>query len=168
MISIPGIDAIGDMTGGVMLAHRAIQQGKAMAGTLFGDVAGDYQEMSVPANAYAYPQIVRLGLTEKQAREQGLTAEIVKSGYGANLIARTELMGQGFVKMLFDRDRLIGVTIVGDDAADLIAPMSLALANGMGKKELKRWIVPHPTLSEVLVRPSTVCRRWNTAIGSSG
>jgi len=153
MTNIPGIYAIGDVTGGVMLAHRAIQQGKALAGALFGDGATVYQETSVPSVVYAHPQMARVGLTEKQAREQGLTVEVVKSDYGANLIARTELMGKGFVKMLFDRDRLIGVTIVGDDAADLIASMSLALANGMGKRELNRWIVPHPTLSEVLIRP---------------
>jgi pyruvate/2-oxoglutarate dehydrogenase complex dihydrolipoamide dehydrogenase (E3) component len=62
-------------------------------------------------------------------------------------------MGPGFVKMLFHGDKLIGAAIVGDSAADLIASMSLAVANGLGKTEFKKWIIPHPTLSEILIRP---------------
>jgi pyruvate/2-oxoglutarate dehydrogenase complex dihydrolipoamide dehydrogenase (E3) component len=65
-------------------------------------------------------------------------------------MARTELKGTGFVKAVFSGDSLIGVTIVGDDAGELIASMSLALANRMGKRELKNWIIPHPSLSEIL------------------
>ena len=152
MTNIPGIYAIGDVTGGVMLAHRAIQQGKALASALFGDGSLIYKETSVPAVVYSHPQIARIGLTERQAGLQGLTVDVVKSDYAANIIARTELMGQGFVKMLFDGDRLIGATIVGDSAADLIASMSLAVANGLEKRELNKWIIPHPTLSEVLIR----------------
>jgi dihydrolipoamide dehydrogenase len=151
--NIPGIYAIGDVTGGVMLAHRAIQQGKDLASALFGDGSFIYNEASVPAVVYSHPQIAHVGLTEKQAVRQGLTVEVVKSDYAANIIARTELMGQGFVKMLFDGDKLIGATIVGDAAADLIASMCFAVANGLGKRELNKWIIPHPTLSEALIRP---------------
>jgi dihydrolipoamide dehydrogenase len=151
--NIPGIYAIGDVTGGVMLAHRAIQQGKALASALFGDGSFIYNEASVPAVVYSHPQIARIGLTERQAGLQGLTVDVVKSDYAANIIARTELMGQGFVKMLFDDDKLIGATIVGDAAADLIASMCFAVANGLGKRELNKWIIPHPTLSEALIRP---------------
>jgi dihydrolipoamide dehydrogenase len=153
MTNIPGIYAIGDVTGGAMLAHRAIQQGKALASALFGDGSLIYKETSVPAVVYSHPQIARIGLTERQAGLQGLTVDVVKSDYAANIIARTELMGQGFVKMLFDGDRLIGATIVGDSAADLIASLSIAIANNLGKKELSKWIIPHPTLSEVLIHP---------------
>jgi len=153
MTNIPGIYAIGDVTGGAMLAHRAIQQGKALASALFGDGSLIYKETSVPAVVYSHPQIARIGLTERQAGLQGLTIDVVKSDYAANIIARTELMGQGFVKMLFDGDRLIGATIVGDSAADLIASLSIAIANNLGKKELSKWIIPHPTLSEVLIHP---------------
>ncbi len=151
--NIPGIYAIGDVTGGVMLAHRAIQQGKDLASALFGDGSFIYNEASVPAVVYSHPQIAHVGLTEKQAVRQGLTVEVVKSDYAANIIARTELMGQGFVKMLFDGDKLIGATIVGDAAAELIASMCFAVANGLGKRELNKWIIPHPTLSEALIRP---------------
>ncbi len=153
MTNISGIYAIGDVTGGAMLAHRAIQQGKALASALFGDGSVICDEASVPAIVYSHPQVARVGLTERQASRQGLYVEVVKSDYAANIIARTELMGQGFVKMLFDGDKLIGVTIVGDTAADLIASMSFAIVNNLGKKELSKWVIPHPTLSEVLIRP---------------
>jgi dihydrolipoamide dehydrogenase len=153
MTNIPGIFAIGDVTGGVMLAHRAIQQGKALASALFGDGSFIYDEASVPAVVYSHPQVARIGLTERQAGLEGLVVEVVKSDYAANLIARTGLMGPGFVKMLFHENRLIGATIVGDSAADLIASMSFAIANGLGKKEFKKWIIPHPTLSEILINP---------------
>lgn len=153
MTNIPGIYAIGDVTGGAMLAHRAMQQGKALAGLLFGDGSFLYSENSVPSVVYSHPQVAHVGLTEKQACRQGLAVEVIRSDYAANIIARTELMGQGFVKMLFDGDRLIGATVVGEDAADLIASLSLAMANHLGKRELGKWIIPHPTLSEALTLP---------------
>jgi dihydrolipoamide dehydrogenase len=153
MTNIPGIYGIGDVTGGIMLAHRAIQQGKALASALFGDGSIVFHEASIPAVVYSHPQVARVGLTERQAGRQGLAVEVVKSDYAANIIARTGLMGPGFVKMLFHGDKLIGATIVGDAAADLIASMSFAVANGLGKTEFKKWIIPHPTLSEILIRP---------------
>lgn len=151
--NIPGICAIGDVTGGAMLAHRAIQQGKALASRLFGDGSFICDEASVPVVVYSHPQVARVGLTERQAGRQGLSIEVMKSDYAANMIARTELMGQGFVKMLFGEGRLIGATIVGDTAADLIASMSMMVACGLGRMEMRRWIIPHPTLSEVLIHP---------------
>jgi dihydrolipoamide dehydrogenase len=145
-----GIYAVGDVTGGVMLAHRAIQQGRAVAGYLKGDRSIEYREEAIPSVVYTHPNVSRVGLTERQASEKGLNVETRKVEYAANIMARTELKGNGFVKAIFNEDRLIGVTIVGDDAGELIAPMSLAVANRMGRKELKKWIIPHPTLSEVL------------------
>ena len=153
MTNIPGIYAIGDVTGGVMLAHRAIQEGKALASALFGDGSIVCHEASIPAVVYSHPQVARVGPTERQAGRQGLTVEVIKSEYAANIIARTELMGPGFVKMLFHGDKLIGATIVGDAAADLITSLSFAVANGLGKRELNKWIIPHPTLSEILFKP---------------
>jgi dihydrolipoamide dehydrogenase len=150
MTNIRDIYAIGDVTGGIMLAHRAMQQGKALASTLFGGRAIVYHEEAVPAVIYSHPQVARVGLTEKQARQQGLELEVKKTDFAANIIARIELMGQGFVKSLFHKDHLVGVTIVGEGAADLITPMSLAVANGLGKRDLSRWIIPHPSLSEVM------------------
>ena len=150
MTNIDNIFAIGDVTGGILLAHRAMAQGRAVAGNLFGDGPVKYREDIIPSVVYTHPNVARVGLTEKKALEQGMKIDVKKVEYGGNIIARTGLMGNGFVKTLFSDERLIGVTIVGDGAGELIAPMSMAVANGMGKRELRNWIIPHPTLSELL------------------
>lgn len=149
MTNVDGVYAVGDVTGGVMLAHRAIQQGISLASHLYGDRSILYREEVVPSVVYSHPNIARVGLTEKQALEQGLNIEIRRLEYSANIMARTELRGNGFVKAIFCEDRLVGVTILGDNAGELISPMSLAVANSLGRKELKQWILPHPTLSEI-------------------
>ena len=149
MTNIDGVYAIGDVTGGAMLAHKAIQQGKAVAGYLYGDRSITCKEEAIPSVVYSHPNVAQVGLTEKKALEQGLTIEVRKGEYAANIIARTELRGNGFVKAVFCEDRLVGATIVGDDASELISAMSLAIANSLGRKELKQWIIPHPTLSEI-------------------
>jgi dihydrolipoamide dehydrogenase len=148
--SVKNIFALGDVTGGMLLAHRASAQGKALARYLFGDGGFYYREEWVPGVVYTHPSLARVGPTEKQARDQGLDIEIRKVEYSANITARTELRGNGFLKALFVKERLIGVTIVGDEAGELIAAMGLAIANGMGKEELRRWVLPHPSLSELL------------------
>lgn len=149
MTNVPGIYAVGDVTGGMMLAHRAMQQAKVAAGHICGDNDFSYNENFIPSVVYSHPQIARVGYTPKRAEEEGLDIEIVKSPYGANIIARAELMGQGFVKAIFHQDKLIGSTIVGEDAAELIAPLALAVSNELTKKQLRNWVLPHPTLSEI-------------------
>ena len=147
--NVPGIYAVGDVTGGMMLAHRAAQQAKVAAGHICG--AGDYSynERFIPSVVYSHPQIARVGYTQKLAQSEGLSVETIKSQYAANIIARAELMSQGFVKAIFHQDKLIGATIVGDYAAELISPLALAVSNGLTKKQLRAWVIPHPTLSEI-------------------
>ena len=149
--NVAGIYAVGDVTGGMMLAHRATQQAKVAAGHICGDGTLNYNEKFIPSVVYSHPQIARVGLMQKQAEAEGLSVEVVKSSYSANIIARAELMGQGFVKAIFHQDKLIGATIVGDHAAELITPLALAVSNGLTKKQLRSWVIPHPTLSEIFV-----------------
>ncbi|MCX5827332.1 MAG: NAD(P)/FAD-dependent oxidoreductase, partial [Deltaproteobacteria bacterium] len=101
--SIAGIYAVGDVTGGIMLAHRAIQQGRVLASRLFGDGSVVFRADIVPSVTYSHPPIARVGLTELQAREKGWSVEIVRTDYGANILARTELAGQGFAKFIFHK-----------------------------------------------------------------
>ncbi len=155
MTNVPGIYAVGDVTGGMMLAHRAMQQAKVAAGHICGDNDFSYNENFIPSVVYSHPQIARVGFTQKRAEEEGLSIEVVKSPYSANIIARVELMGQGFVKAIFHQDKLIGATIIGEDAAEVIAPLALAVSNEFTKKQLRNWVLPHPTLSEIFV-PLTV------------
>lgn len=150
MTNVAGIYAVGDATGGMMLAHRAMQQAKFAVEQMFGGDNFTYNENCIPSVVYSHPQIARVGYTQKRAEEEGLSVEIVKSPYSANIIARAELMGQGFVKAIFHQNKLIGATIVGEDAAELIAPLTLAVSNELTKKQLRHWIIAHPTLSELL------------------
>lgn len=149
MTNIEGVYAIGDVTGGMMLAHRAMRQGKALAGYLCGDPLMTCKEEAIPTVVYSHPNVARVGLTEREALEKGLSINVRKADYAANIIARTELKGNGFIKAVFCEEKLVGVTIVGDEASELIASMSLAVANSLGRKELKQWILPHPTLNEI-------------------
>ena len=149
MTDVAGIYAVGDVTGGMMLAHRAMRQAKIAAGHICGNSDFGYNENFIPSVVYSHPQIARVGYTQKRAEDEGLSIETVKSQYSANIIARAELMGQGFVKAIFHQDKLIGATIVGEDAAELIAPLTLAVSNKLTKKQLRNWVIPHPTLSEI-------------------
>ena len=148
--NVPGIFAVGDVTGGMMLAHRAMQQGKILADRLCGGRGIDFREEAVPLVIYTHPQIARVGLTEEEALREGIAVDVRRTDFAANITARTGLLGPGFVKLLFDRDRLAGGTIAGDQAGELIASLSLAMASGLDRRQLEAWIIPHPTLSEVL------------------
>jgi dihydrolipoamide dehydrogenase len=153
MTTVRGIYAAGDVTGGMMLAHRAARQAKVAVERMFGDGDYAYQENFIPSVVYSHPQIARVGYTPRRAREEGLNIEIVKSNYSANIIARAELMGQGFVKVVFHQDKIIGAVIVGDHAADLLSPLALAVSNELTRKQLACWVIPHPTLSEIMNFP---------------
>jgi dihydrolipoamide dehydrogenase len=149
MTNVPGIYAVGDVTGGMMLAHRAARQAKVAAGHICGENDYSYNEKFIPSVVYSHPQIGRVGYTQKLAQAEGLSIEIVRSQYAANIIARAELLGQGFVKAVFHQDKIIGATIVGDHAAELISPLALAVSNELTRKQLRAWVIPHPTLSEI-------------------
>jgi dihydrolipoamide dehydrogenase len=149
MTTVQGVYAVGDVTGGMMLAHRAAQQAKVAAGHICGFGDYPYNERFIPSVVYSHPQIARVGYTQKLAQTDGLTVEIVQSQYAANIIARAELMSQGFVKAVFQQEKLIGAAIVGDHAAELISSLALAVSQGLTKKQLRTWVIPHPTLSEI-------------------
>jgi len=150
MTNVPGIYAVGDVTGGMMLAHRAMQQGKTLAAHLFGGREIRCIEEAIPSVVYTHPQIARVGLTEEEARQKGIAVEIHRADFAANITARTALSGPGFLKLLFHGEKLVGATIAGDQAGELIASLGLAMAAGLDRRHLEEWIIPHPTLSEVL------------------
>ncbi len=151
MTTVRGIYAAGDVTGGLMLAHRAARQAKASVEHMYGGIGNLYNENFIPSVVYSHPQIARVGYTEERARKEGLSIETIRSPYSANIIARTELMGQGFVKAVFHQDKIIGAVILGDLAADLISGLALAVASQLTRKQLRSWVIPHPTLSEIFV-----------------
>lgn len=88
-----------------------------------------------------YGSIARVGYTQKRAEGEGLAIEVVKSQYSANIIARAELLGPGFVKAVFHQDKIIGAVVVGDHAAEILAPLALAVGSGLTRKQLKSWVI---------------------------
>ncbi len=147
--NVRGIYAVGDVTGGMMLAHRAARQAKIAVENMYGGDDYAYNENFIPSVVYSHPQIARVGYTQRRACDEGLNIEVVKSSYSANIIARAELMGQGFVKAIFHQDKIIGAVIIGDHAAELISPLALAVSSELTGKQLRAWVIPHPTLSEI-------------------
>lgn len=144
MTNVNGVYAVGDVTGGLMLAHRATMQGKVAARHICGFDSYVYNENLIPSVVYGHPQIARIGIIQQDADVQ-----IIKSDYSTNAVARMELENKGFVKAFFRNDKLTGATICGNNAADLISPLTLAISNGMTKKQLRQWVIPHPALSEI-------------------
>jgi dihydrolipoamide dehydrogenase len=148
---VPGIFAIGDITGQPMLAHKATHEGKVAAEVAAG-LKSAFDARVIPSVAYTDPEIAWVGLTETEAREQGI--EVGKGLFpwmasGRSLALNRE---EGFTKLLFDAGthRVLGGGIVGTNAGDLIAEVALAIEMGADAADVGLTIHPHPTLSETV------------------
>ena len=150
--SVDGVYAIGDVTGKLMLAHVASDQGViAVEGIAGLDPAKpDYAKM--PRCTYCRPQVASCGLTEKQAREQGYQVKTGRFPFRANGKAMASADTDGFVKVVAESDygQVLGVHIVGPEATDLIAEAALALGMESTVGDVSRTVHAHPTLSEAV------------------
>lgn len=149
--NIPGIYAVGDVTPGPMLAHKAEEEGVACAEMLAGH-AGHVNYATVPSVIYTHPEVASVGLTEEQCKEQGLSVNIGKFPFMANGRARAIGMTEGFVKIIADAktDRIIGGHIVGAKASELLGEIIVAMEFGGSSEDLARSFHSHPTLSEAV------------------
>ncbi|MCC6208578.1 MAG: dihydrolipoyl dehydrogenase [Gammaproteobacteria bacterium] len=149
--NVPHIYAIGDIVGEPMLAHKAVHEGKVAAENIAGH-ASFFEPATIPAVAYTDPEIAWMGLTETQARAQGIAFEKASFPWAASGRALSIARGEGTTKVLLDPDtrRLLGAGIVGANAGELIAEAMLALEAGMNMQDIGLTIHPHPTLSETL------------------
>ncbi len=147
--NIPHVYAIGDITGDPMLAHKATYEGKVAAEYICGEPAA-YDVKVIPAVIFTDPEIAWAGLTETQAKEQGV--EYDKGVFPWSASGRALALGrtEGFSKALFDKEsgKLIGMSIVGTNAGDLIAEAVLAMEMGADAEDISLIIHPHPSLSE--------------------
>jgi dihydrolipoamide dehydrogenase len=147
--NVPHIFAIGDLVGQPMLAHKATHEGKVAAEVAAGKES-EFVARVVPSVAYTDPEIAWVGLTETEAKKQGVKYGIGKFPHAASGravgIGRTE----GFTKLLFDEatHRVIGGGIVAPNAGDLISEVALAIEMGAEAADIGLTIHPHPTLSE--------------------
>lgn len=146
--NIPNIYAIGDVTGGVMLAHTASHQGIIAAEHMMGLDPGHGME-TIPGCVFAFPEIAFAGVTEDEAKERGISHQTGKFMFGANGKALTLGEGEGFIKVISDEsDTLIGVHILGPHASDLIQEGVLAIGMKIQVEDIIGTIHAHPTLSE--------------------
>jgi len=153
--SVPGIYAIGDVTGRQMLAHKASAEGIAAAENASGGKSTvDYS--GIPNCIYTFPEVASVGLTERQAREKGLQVIVGRFPFQSNGRALASGESDGFVKVVAEKElgQVIGVHILGDHATDMIAGPALGLALEATVEELGKTVQAHPTLSEALSEAS--------------
>ncbi|QQP88942.1 dihydrolipoyl dehydrogenase [Skermanella sp. TT6] len=149
--NVPGIYAIGDVIEGQMLAHKAEDEGVAVAELIAGQSAHINYD-AIPGVVYTWPEASTVGKTEEQLKAAGVKYKVGKFPFTANGRARALGMTEGFVKMLADAatDRVLGVHIVGASAGDLIAELALAMEFGASAEDIARTCHAHPTLNEAV------------------
>lgn len=147
--NVEGIFAIGDVIGGIMLAHVASHEGIHAVEHIMGVTSTARQDV-VPDCIFINPQIAYVGITEQRAKEKGLDYKVSKFMFGANGKALAMGESEGFVKVISngEDDKIIGVHIMGPHASDLIHEGALAIANNLNAKDIANTIHAHPTLGE--------------------
>jgi len=154
---VPNIYAIGDVTPGPALAHKASREAKVVAEVIAGHAAA-FDNVAIPAVVFTDPELAWAGLTEREANDKGIKVGIGRFPLAALGRARTMGRTDGLVKILFDRDSklVLGVGMVGPHASELIAEGTLALEMGATLEDLMVTVHPHPTLSEAIMEASEV------------
>jgi dihydrolipoamide dehydrogenase len=149
--NVPGIFAIGDVIAGPMLAHKAEDEGIALAELLAGQ-HGHVNYKAIPSVVYTMPEIASVGATEEELKAGGIAYNVGKFPFTANGRARAMRATEGFVKILADAktDRVLGVHILGASAGELIAEAVVLMEFGGSAEDLARTCHAHPTLSEAV------------------
>lgn len=148
--SVPGVYAIGDVTGGIMLAHAATYQGLHALNGICGQQDSIHFDL-IPAAVFTMPEVATVGMTEEQCKEQGWDFRCLKSFYRANGKAVSMDETDGYCKVIVDNDgKVLGAHIMGAHASDLIHEIAAAMNLGATLEQLQSVIHAHPTLSEVL------------------
>ena len=149
--SIKNIYAIGDVIQGPMLAHKAEEEGIAVAEILAGQ-AGHVNYDIIPGVIYTSPEVASVGKTEEQLKTQNVSYKIGKFPFLANSRAKVNNETEGFVKILADMntDKVLGVHIIGPHCGDMIAEMALAMEFGASSEDIARTCHAHPTHTEAI------------------
>ncbi|CAO4171547.1 dihydrolipoyl dehydrogenase [Methylorubrum populi] len=149
--NVTGIYAIGDVIAGPMLAHKAEDEGVAVAETLAGQ-SGHVNYGVIPNVVYTFPEVASVGKTEEELKKDGITYNVGKFPFTANGRAKANGTTDGFVKILADAesDRVLGVHIVGADAGNLIAEVAVAMEFAASAEDIARTCHAHPTLTEAI------------------
>ncbi|MFY9880535.1 MAG: dihydrolipoyl dehydrogenase [Pseudolabrys sp.] len=149
--NVPGIWAIGDVIAGPMLAHKAEDEGVALAEILVGQ-AGHVNYDAIPNVVYTYPEIATVGKTEEELKAARVAYNVGKFPFTANGRAKVNLTTEGFVKIIADAktDRVLGVHLICADAGNMIAEATIAMEFGASAEDIARTCHAHPTLPEAV------------------
>jgi dihydrolipoamide dehydrogenase len=149
--SVAGVYAIGDVIAGPMLAHKAEDEGIAVAEILAGQ-AGHVNYEAIPAVVYTFPEVASVGKTEEELKQAGVAYNVGKFPFTANGRAKSNQQTDGFVKFLADAktDRVLGVHIVGAEAGEMIHECTVLIEFGGSAEDLARTCHAHPTRSEAV------------------
>ena len=148
----PNILAIGDIAGGVMLAHKASREARVAVDAITGE-ENVMSNVIIPAVVFTDPEVAWAGLTEAEAKTRGIQVNVAKFPWGASGRALTFDRIDGLTKLILepDTDRVLGIGIVGHGAGELISEGALAIEMGANAKDLADTVHPHPTTSETLM-----------------
>ncbi len=152
--NVPNIFAIGDIVGNPMLAHKGVHEGHVAAEVAAGHKSA-FDATVIPSVAYTHPEVAWVGVTEDQAKKDGRQIEVGKFPWAASGRAIANGADYGFTKLIFDASenggrRVIGGTIVGPAAGDMIGEIALAIEMGCDAVDIGKTIHPHPTLGETI------------------
>ena len=147
--NVPNIFAVGDVVGQPMLAHKAVHEAHVAAEVIAGK-NHFFDPKVIPSIAYTFPEVAWVGLTEKEAKEQGINYEVAKFPWAASGRAIASDVSDGMTKLIFDKDtdRIIGGALVGDNAGELLGEIGLAIEMGCDAEDIGLTIHAHPTLHE--------------------
>ena len=156
--SVKGIYAIGDAIPGPMLAHKAEDEGMALAEIMAGK-HGHVNYGVIPGVIYTTPEVANIGATEEQLKEQGRAYKVGKFSFMGNARAKAVFQAEGFVKILADKetDRILGAHIIGPAAGDLIHEVCVAMEFGASAQDLALTCHAHPTYSEAVREAALAC-----------
>ncbi|MEM6355719.1 MAG: dihydrolipoyl dehydrogenase [Pseudomonadota bacterium] len=156
--NVPGIWAIGDVVAGPMLAHKAEDEGVAVADNIAGK-HGHVNYAVIPGVIYTAPEVANVGMTEEQLKAEGRAYKAGKFPFLANGRAKANLVADGFVKILADKetDRILGAHIIGPGAGDLIHEVCMAMEFGAAAEDLAMTCHAHPTYSEAVREAALAC-----------
>jgi len=156
--NVPGIHAIGDVAAGPMLAHKAEDEGIAVANVIAGR-HGHVNYGAIPGVIYTAPEVAAVGRTEQALKEDGIAYKVGKFPFMANGRAKANFATEGFVKILADAktDRILGCHVIGPSAGDLIHEVCVAMEFGAAAEDLALTCHAHPTYSEAVREAALAC-----------
>ncbi len=159
--SAPGVYAVGDVTHGLMLAHKAEDEAVACVEIITGR-AGHVNYDVIPNVIYTFPEVACVGKTEEELKAEGVAYKVGKFAFTANSRAKVNHEAEGFVKVLADAatDRILGVHMIGPDVSEMIGEYCVAMEFSAASEDVARTCHPHPTRSEALRQAAMGVEGW--------